>query len=150
MMKKGDFGATPKGKKRSNASKHGDGLYQLSPKWSFVKCDMQHERWGISQNAEHLANMLARFKEWERVTWGDILTTTAGRKSNTQSHSMAVGILDKDAIKRLSVLKLDEYDMLYSLTITGRQRVWGIMIEETGTFQLLWYDPNHEIYSVER
>ena len=48
MMKKGDFGATPKGKKHSNVSKQGDGLYQLLPRWSFVKCDMQHEKWGIS------------------------------------------------------------------------------------------------------
>ena len=49
MMKKGDFGATPKGKKHSNVSKQGYGLYQLLPRWSFVKCDMQNEKWGISQ-----------------------------------------------------------------------------------------------------
>lgn len=36
----------------------------------------------------------------------------------------------------------------YSLAITGRQRAWGIMIQETGTFRLLWYDPQHEIYQV--
>ena len=45
-------------------------------------------------------------------------------------------------------LNLDSYDVLYSLTITGKQRVWGIMIEETDTFQLLWYDSQHEIYPV--
>lgn len=124
-------------------------LYQLSPKWSFVKCDMEHEKWGILQNKEYLGEMLARFREWERVTWGDILTTTAGRKHNTQSHPMPVAKLVKDAGKRLTELHLDSYDTLYSLAITGRQRIWGIMIEETGTFQLLWYDPQHEVYPVD-
>ena len=109
---------------------------------------MQHEKWGISNNTEHLGDMLARFKEWERGTWGEILTTTSGRKHNTQSHPMPVEILNKEAAKRLTGLNLDSYDVLYSLTITGKQRVWGIMIEETGTFQLLCYDSQHEIYPV--
>ncbi len=55
---------------------------------------------------------------------------------------------NKEAAKRLTGLNLDSYDVLYSLTITGKQRVWGIMIEETDTFQLLWYDSQHEIYPV--
>lgn len=149
MLKKGSFGANPKGKKQVKIVERGNNLYQLSPKWSFIRCATLHEKWGILQNTGYLAGMLARFKEWERVTWGEILTTTSGRKSNTQSHPMPVGILDREAIKRLTELNLDKFDTLYSLAITGRQRVWGIMIEETGTFQLLWYDPNHEIYRVE-
>lgn len=147
MPKKIKPGARPKTKKQVKVVEQ-IGFYQLSPKWSFVKCDMQHKKWGISNNTEYLGNMLARFKEWERVTWGEILTTTAGRKYNTQSHPMPVEKLDKEAAKRLTELNLDSYDVLYSLTITGKQRVWGIMIEETGTFQLLWYDSQHEVYPV--
>ncbi len=147
MSKKVKPGATPKPTKQPKITEKVT-LYQLSPKWSFSKCDMQHEKWGIFCNTEYLGTMLARFKEWERVTWGDILTPTAGRKHGTQSHPMAVNILSKEAANRLTELNLDSYDVLYSLAITGRQRVWGIMIEETGTFQLLWYDPQHEVYPV--
>lgn len=43
--------------------------------------------------------MLARFKEWERLKREDILTTTAVRKSNTQSHPISVDKLDKKAKK---------------------------------------------------
>lgn len=125
-------------------------LYKRFPHWSFVLSDMEHEKWGIRQNAEHLITMLARFKEWERITWGEILTATAGRKSNTQSHPMVVAELVKEAQNRLTELNLDSYDTLYSLAITGKQRVWGIMIEETGTFQLLWYDPEHQVYPVSK
>lgn len=39
---------------------------------------------------------------------------------------------------------------VYSFTITGKVRMWGIMIEETGTFELLWIDQNHKIYSFEK
>lgn len=147
MPKKVKSGAKPTAGKQVKVAEQ-ISLYQLSPKWSFVKCDMQHEKWGIFNNIEHLGDMLARFKEWERGTWGEILTTTSGRKHNTQSHPMPVEILDKEAAKRLTELNLDSYDVLYSLTITGKQRVWGIMIEETGTFQLLWYDSQHEVYPV--
>ena len=144
-MKKSKFGAKPTGRKQSKSVEQGNNLYQLQPKWSFVKCDMDHEKWGIFHNVEHLGQMLARFKEWERITWGEILTTTAGRNSNTQSHPMPIGVLKKEAQKRIAELNLNEFDTLYSLTMTGRQHVWGIMIEETGTFELLWYDANHEI-----
>lgn len=147
MPKKVKHGAKPSAGKQVKIAEK-TGLYQLSPKWSFAKCDMQHEKWGISRNAEYLGDMLARFKEWERGTWGEILTATAGRRHNTQSHPMPVEILDKEAARRLTELNLDSYDVLYSLTVTGRQRVWGIMIEETGTFQLLWYDSRHEVYPV--
>lgn len=144
MPKKVKPGAVPKAEKRVKIVEK-QGLYQLPPKWSFIKCDMQHERWGIVRNSEYLAGMLARFKDWERGSWGDILTATAGRKHNTQSHPIPVEHLDREAARRLTELHLDSYDVLYSLTITGKQRVWGIMIEETGTFQLLWYDPRHEV-----
>lgn len=82
MPKRVKAGARPKVEKQVRAAKRPN-LYQLSPKWSFIKCDMQHEKWGISNNTEHLGDKLARFKEWERGTWGEILTTTSGRKHNT-------------------------------------------------------------------
>ena len=149
MQKRVKKGTNPKAEKQIKVSER-VGIYHLYPKWSFIKCDMQHEKWGIFNNTEHLGHMLARFKEWERVTWENILTTTSGRKYNTQSHPMQVDILDKEVAKRLIELNLDSYDVLYSLSITGRLRVWGIMIEETGTFELLWIDPDHQIYSVEK
>ena len=123
-------------------------LYKLSPKWSFAKMDIEHQEWGLLANEKYLGGMLVRFREWERLKWEDILTTTAGRKHNTQSHPMPIEILCREAKARLAQLRLDSYAILYSLAITGRQRVWGIMIEETGTFQLLWYDPEHTVYPV--
>lgn len=149
MPKKVKATVQPTGKKEVKVTERVN-LYQLPPKWSFIKCDTVHEKWGILSNTAYLGDMLARFKEWERVTWGDILTTTSGRRHNTQNHPMPVSILDKAAAKRLTELHLDSYDVLYSLTITGRRRVWGIMIEETGTFQLLWFDANHEVYPVQK
>ena len=141
----------PKAKKQPIVQEHLN-LYKMTPTWSFVKCDFEHPNWGLTQNSnlEYLDRLLRRSKEWERSNWKDILTVTAGRKSNTQSHPMPVSSLIEEAGERLCKLHLDEYDTLYSLTVTGRQRVWGIMIEETGTFQVLWYDSEHAIYPVSK
>lgn len=141
----------PKAKKQPIVQEHLN-LYEMTPTWSLVKCDFEHPNWGLTQNSNlvYLGRLLKRFKEWERSNWKDILTVTAGRKSNTQSHPMPVSSLIKEAGERLCELHLDEYDTLYSLTVTGRQRVWGIMIEETGTFQVLWYDSEHAIYPVSK
>lgn len=124
-------------------------LYSKPPRWSFAKLDAYHSEWGVQPNSRLLAELLIRFQSWEASTWGEILTYTGGRRDNTQSHSIPVSLLCPEARARLRHLNLDSYDELYSLAITGRRRVWGIMIEETGTFQMLWYDANHAIYPLD-
>lgn len=129
--------------------KENPSLYSMTPNWSFLLCDSYHEVWGIAHNGEHLAEMLMKFKEWERGTWADILMDTSGRNGNTKSHPIPVGSLTRDAQKRLEELHHAE-EVLYSLALTGRRRIWGIMIPETGTFQFLWYDSEHAIYPVDK
>lgn len=127
-------------------------FHHMNPKWSFAKCDFEFSRWGVSRNPKCVVAILRRFQAWEAssTTWGKILTVKSGRSHGTQNHAIPVCRLDPDVAKRLNELKLNEYDSLYSLSITGKQHAWGIMIEETGTFQLLWVDPNHEVYKVSR
>lgn len=145
------FEEEPTTKKRPIIREH-PSLYEMTPTWSFAKCDFEHPVWGLTQasNLPYLEQTLRRFKEWERSKWKDVLTAKSGRKSNTQSHPISVSSLIKDAGERLCELNLDEYDTIYSLAITGKRRIWGIMIEETGTFQVLWYDLEHAIYPVSK
>lgn len=49
MPKKVKPGAKPRAEKQIKFVERPN-LYQLPPKWSFVKCDMQHEKWGIFNN----------------------------------------------------------------------------------------------------
>lgn len=149
MSKKTKFGEKVEGGKKVKVAEP-FGLYRLTPKWSFMQCDLEHEKWGILKNKKYLDSMLRRFKVWEQGTWGEIFTATSGRKHNTQSHAIPIAELVKEVPQRLRELKIVDEDTLYSLAITGKQRVWGTMIIESGTFRLLWYDPQHEIYPVHK
>ena len=53
-----------------------------------------------------------------------------------------IAILCKDAQRRIEELHLD-IDQVFSLRLTETLRIYGIL--ENGVFNVLWYDPNHEI-----
>jgi hypothetical protein len=59
------------------------------------------------------------------------------------SHSVAVDDLCSDARERLLKLRMDEQGQLYSLRITGEQRVWGV--RDIAILRVLWWDPEHQV-----
>jgi hypothetical protein len=72
----------------------------------------------------------------ETMTWSDI--------HGTGSHPIPVDSLCKDARDRLSAIgKGDEYQELYSVRLSGRERIWGMRLGSE--LYLLWWDPEHEI-----
>ena len=52
MPKRVKPGAAPKAAKQPKIVERPN-LYQRTPSWSFLKCDTQHERWGIFKNTEY-------------------------------------------------------------------------------------------------
>ncbi len=63
-------------------------------------------------------------------------------ENGTNSHFEDIAILCKEAQKRIEELHLD-IDQVFSLRLTATLRIYGIL--ENGVFNVLWYDPNHEI-----
>ena len=119
-------------------------FHDRSPIWSFRYCDFEHERWGIASNGEILPDILARLRDFQGQTWGEILRDTAGRNGNTKNHDIPLTDIIKEAQKRFSDINLhQDFDSLYSLTVTGRLRLFGILTEEV--FHLVWIDVSHEI-----
>lgn len=46
-------------------------------------------------------------------------------------------------------MKLDEYsDSIFSFALQNKLRIIGLRINEI--FHILWYDPNHEVYPVNK
>ena len=133
--------------KTASAIKHPQSLtsfHNRSPIWSFLYCDFEHERWGVASNGEILSEVLARLRDFQGQTWGEILRDTAGRNGNTKNHDIPLTDIIKEAQKRFSDRNLHHnFDSLYSLTVTGRFRLFGILTEEV--FHLVWIDANHEI-----
>lgn len=87
--------------------------------------------------------------------WGDAVPLQVFRKladfeslSMTElrsagSHPVELGQLAKSARDRLAAIEKDDIDELFSLRISGRERIW--CITDRNVMRVLWYDPRHEV-----
>lgn len=121
-----------------------DSFYGQTPVWSFSFFDSDHDRWGLPIEVKKIRQLVNKLSEWGKLTWKDVLIDTSGRNGNTKNHPIPVERIIKPAQIRLRERNLHEYDFLYSLSITGEYRVWGVLLE--GTYFIIWTDPEHEIY----
>jgi hypothetical protein len=142
------------GVKRSAATSSGGTLYQLSPKWSFRFWDYDHPKWGLSSQSESaLSGLITYLRAKESQTWGEICVTLG--KRNPESHFIPINKLSTKVQNRLKDLHFNENGILqdeelFSLHITSKIRIWGALDSDTGTFTIIWYDPEHEVYPVEK
>jgi hypothetical protein len=92
--------------------------------------------WGWSNfDGSHIQELFKRIFEFQKLTWQEL--------RNTHSHLVNVADLDSKAQKRLKEIKKDDLDQLYSLRLSGRERVWAI--KDGNLLWLLWWDPHHEV-----
>ena len=82
-----------------------------------------------------LLEIREKLRNFESMTWGQIM--------GPQSHMVSTMSLCKNARERLAQLKLDELEELFSLRLSGKERVWGVL--EHNILTLLWWDPDHEV-----
>lgn len=114
-------------------------VWKLRPIWSFAQLDFYAEVGGwIHLKPEDLDGLLARFRDWEKMTWSEILSE--GRRQN---HPIFVSKCCLKARERLEHLKLDDLEELMSLRVTGQARVIGIRVRDV--FHILWWDPEHAV-----
>lgn len=134
------------GSKIPRSIENPDSFFDEFPKWSFKYFDYYHVLWGAESNFENLTDVFLKMRDFERMTWREILTTTSGRKNNTRNHPIPLSNLITDAQKRFTELNLSEIfdDEIYSLALTSKLRLFGF-IDENGVFSLIWIDKNHEI-----
>ena len=108
------------------------GLIDLDCKWSFAEL-----------NISRLHEIISKLRNFETMTWQEILDASGGRKRGNNNHEVPVSDLVAAARKRLKELKLDDQTSLFSLRLKGRQRIWGIL--DGHVLKLLWYDDDHQI-----
>jgi hypothetical protein len=61
---------------------------------------------------------------------------------------MPVAKICEEAKSRLNAIRLEDTDALFSLRLSGPERIWGIL--DNSVLLLLWWDPFHLIYPVPR
>jgi len=91
--------------------------------------------WESTSLAESWVEMHSKMKDLESMTFGGVMK--AG------SHPIPCSRLIPDAQKRLREINQNDLDELFSLRLSGKQRIWGI--RDRNVFKILWWDPNHEV-----
>lgn len=89
------------------------------------------------------SQVLPKLTDFESMTWNLIVQATHGRRNKTKHHNVRIEKLCTKARQRLDELNLCTYSELYSLRLSGKERIWGI--RKGHNFHIIWYDPLHEV-----
>lgn len=124
----------------------GSSFFREKPIWSFSHLDCRYSKWGFHHTDALFEEVITKLRDYERMSCSDIMSASGGRNHGTNSHFENVSELIPEAQKRWADLHLEEYDQVFSLRLTGTRRLYGILLD--GVFRVVWYDQNHEIYSL--
>lgn len=121
-------------------------IYQMHMTWSCDDPDREGA-WesGTPRDWEDdvwTANIEPKLGHWSGLTWGEI-DAFSSDKGHKMHHGMDVDVITREAQHRLMVL--DKYfDTIFRFRLGNRRRLWGFRI--LANFDVLWFDPEHEIY----
>ena len=84
--------------------------------------------------------LVDRLQSFESMTWREI-------ERDGKHHPMSHVAISAKARRRLAELPHVDPELLYSLRITQRRRLWGI--RQGRVFRILWWDPEHTVYPMD-
>ncbi|MCK9490727.1 MAG: hypothetical protein M0Q24_01445 [Sulfurimonas sp.] len=113
-----------------------DSFDRHEPSWKFNLIDNDGP-WGwsnidTSERWDILSNKI-NFKE--NLNWAEL--------KEKGSHNIEINKLTKKAQKRLVEIGCNDIDELFSLRISGKERIWGI--RDRFALKIIWWDPEHEV-----
>jgi hypothetical protein len=105
------------------------------PVWRIGRADFDGPWCPKRMEKAILLEILSKIRDFERAKWPEI--------ERRGSHFIPIDRLIPEARRRLEMLKLDDTDYLFSLRLSGRERLWGLRVNDV--FSLLWWDPDHQV-----
>ncbi len=108
------------------------------PAWQFNEIDWGG-LWGWHKlEAKKWQENLPKLGHFETRTWADI-------KSDGNNHVVDIqNSPNPEVLKRLAEIHQDDIDELFSLRLSGKERLWGIL--DNHILKILWWDMNHEVW----
>lgn len=103
--------------------------------WHLRRIDIGGPYCPTKMDAATTLDVLSKLSQFETMLWREI--------EGSKHHAIGVDTLSNTARKRLEELENDEVEELFSLRLTGPNRVIGI--RDHAVFRLLWWDPGHEV-----
>lgn len=110
--------------------------------WRLSKIDW-HGPWGKEAFKEFSESVMEFLKNTETMTLGEITSASGakGKGRGNHHHEIEINKCSKRAQKRLSVIKQDDRNKLFSFRVGSLQRIYGI--REGNSFWVIWFDPWH-------
>lgn len=113
--------------------------FHLKASWRIKKIQMVEPYSFHRLTTDELNRLRERLANFETMTWNDIFITA--KKHN---HSIPVHKLRCEHAKRWMRNNMPDQLELWTLKVTGPERIWGIFSE--GAYQIVFWDPEHRIY----
>lgn len=113
--------------------------YHYHPSWRISKIQVIDPFGWHILDKNKLDEIRIKLANFESMTWREILLD-----SKKQNHTVSVNQISKNAQSHLIQIGLDDLEELTSLRLSGTERVWGFIIQ--GVMNLLWWDPDHQVY----
>lgn len=138
MVKRPVRKENPSVKKLPNERNHLSDANSQGPAWKFSLFDPEgpfgdgHDKLDRSTVVDEI---LPKLKSFESMTWTQIM--------QSGSHPISCDRLCKEAEHRLEARSLDDNDEVFSLRLSGRNRIFGI--RQNDCLQILWWDPDHKV-----
>jgi hypothetical protein len=129
----------PSPQKQPKTAANPDDYYNRNPAWRIARMELADIYGWQNLDATKIQVIHTKLSGFESMTWREILLD-----SKKQNHTVPVQNLCKSARDRLIILNLDDLDEITSLRLSGTERIWGVINQ--GIMELLWWDPNHEVY----
>ena len=101
----------------------------MNPSWRLSSIQLVDPFGWHSLDLEKISEIKIKLGSFEAMTWNQIFV-----EAKKQNHSVNIDLLSKKAQKRLKEINLIDIDQLWSLRLSGKERVWGIL--DRGVFNL--------------
>ena len=103
-----------------------------SPSWRFSTVDLNGPfAWPVGELIE--AQIIQKLRQFDSMKWHEI--------EGPDHHAIGVDQLSKEAQIRLTQIKQDDIDEIFSFHFSGKPRIIGI--RDMSVVKLLWWDPEH-------
>lgn len=115
------------------------------PMWRTSFLDLEHNGlWSWEVESATLRKIIAFLREMERLTWAEVRAQlTGGRRRGPKHKFIPADHLCPEAQRRLTEIKLDEFDELFRFRLGNMERLWGAVYDDV--FYPVWWDPAHRV-----
>lgn len=117
------------------AAQAGPPVEGQKPVWRFAIMDFDGPFGWRGFDPVLLPEINGKLANFETMTWQQI--KVAG------SHPVLIEEIAKAARDRLAEIGQEDLDELFSLRLSGKRRIWGIL--DRNQLKILWWDPEHRV-----